>query len=170
MKIRNVVGSVAACMLISILTLANSECNASSDSVQRDQQEQILMAGTVKVGMPSIRNFWEREQLKMILELRDKGVPTITYTENMNGVKIKLCDHSFGYGIPYATQFSNPMKYVNTGTGTTLPQADPNGLFSPASADATWVMCQNIKKDRIDVLYVEPKIVVSPDTLESYVK
>jgi hypothetical protein len=98
--------------------------------------------------------------------LRDQtGLVTYTYLWNeMQGKKVFLCN-SIGYGIPYATQFTNPEKIVerlSQGGYAILPQADPNGLFSPASAEGTWVMCKDPNSDKTRPVYIEPKVIVSP--------
>ena len=133
------------------------------------------MEGTSQVGMPAIKNFRERKLLKDIYELRDQtGLVTYTYVENLvptivPGVTAKggkftfFCD-SFGYPIPYATQFTNPQKPIspnNVGTAT-IAQADPNGLYSPSSADGTWIMCKDENSDKVAPIYSEPKLVGSP--------
>lgn len=137
----------------------------SSDRIQAEQQERILQDGTSAVGMPNIRNFRERRLLKDILELRDQdGLTTYTYTySEVSGKYTFFCD-SIGYGIPYATQFTNPEKIAAWGQGgaAILPQADPNGLFFPAAAEGTWVMCKNHKGAEVAPVYVEPRIIVSP--------
>jgi hypothetical protein len=140
-------------------------CTPSSDEKQRQQQEVLLAEGTAQIGMPAIKNFRERRLLKDILELRDQtGLVTYTYVWNeLNGRLVFLCD-SIGYGIPYATQFTNPEKHYSA--STTLPQADPNGLFSPASAEGTWVMCKDPGGTEVRPVYIEPRIVVSPFKLE----
>lgn len=167
-------------LLISLIGMALSGCDPiegrklSSDEVQRQQQEVLLQEGTSKVGMPNIVNFRERKMLKEILELRDQaGFATYTYVWNeMTGKKIFFC-HSIGYGIPYATQFTSPQKLerqsINWGNGNgygnyvnVMPQADPNGLFSPAAAEGTWVLCKNPKGDDVKPVYIEPRIIVSP--------
>lgn len=146
------------------LTAAKCEGTPSSDDVQERQQEQLLREGTAQTGMPAIHNFRERKMLKDILELRDQtGLATYTYLYNeMQGKLVFFCD-SVGYGIPYATQYTNPEKvgvYSSYGV-LTLPQADPNGLFSPASAEGTWVMCKDPNGKDSRPVYVEPRIVVS---------
>jgi hypothetical protein len=139
----------------------------SSDSIQRQQQERILAEGTAQTGMPSIKNFRERKLLKDIFELRDQsGLATYTYLwSEMQGKKVFFCD-SIGYGIPYATQYTSPQKDIYYGTSSAqhlaMPQADPNGLFSPASAEGTWVMCKNPQGNDVKPVYIEPKIIVSP--------
>ncbi len=101
--------------------------------------------------------------MKDILELRDQAdLCTYTYLFNeMNG-KLVFLGETVGFGLPYATQFTNPQKVEWTANRgyRTLPQADPNGLFSPASADGTWVLMKNPNGN--DVKPVEPRIIVSP--------
>lgn len=148
-----------------------NEGNSQSDLQQRAAQEVILQEATAATGMPAIKNFRERKLLKDILELRDQaGLTTYTYVwAEMKGSLVYLCD-SIGYGIPYATEFTNPQKTVEgrtTGEFTAIPQADPNGLFSPPGAEGTWVMCKDPHGDAVKPLYIEPRIVVSPFRLRA---
>lgn len=159
--------------LLSVLALAtpDNSCEedaSNSDTIQRKQQETLLAEGTSQTGMPAIKNFRERKLLKDILELRDQdGLTTYTYTYNeMTGRLVFFCD-SIGYGIPYATEYTNPSKpEYHTGQGGggnfVMPQADPNGLFAPSSAEGTWVMCKNPNGNDVRPVYVEPRVVVSP--------
>lgn len=156
-------------MLAMFLVLTGADdCGGppNSDTVQRQQQERILAEGTAQVGMPSIKNFRERKLLKDIIELRDQsGLVTYTYLVNeMTGKVGDLLCESVGYGIPASMQFTNPDKIVHEGTnyGLTLPQADPNGLFSPSSAEGTWVMCKDPNGDDVKPVYSEPRLIVSP--------
>lgn len=139
----------------------------SSDTVQRKAQEALSAQSNSAVGMPAIVNFQEKRVLKDILELRDKAVVTTTYIMDMNAGLHKLCD-SIGYGMPAATQYTNPQRIINAygNSYVTLPQADPNGLFSPASAEGTYVMCKNPHGTDIGTVYSEPRIIVSPFPLE----
>lgn len=156
----------------SSILLTLSACgSATSDSTEREAQaqEQLSATAVASVGMPAITNFQEKRMMKMVLELRDTALATITYTQDMNGNLHKLCD-SIGYGLPYATQFTNPQKiaYASSQVGVaTLPQADPNGLYSPASADGTWIMCVNPATKKATPLYVEPHVIVSTYELSS---
>jgi hypothetical protein len=159
--------------LIPVAILGFTACDgerrtSSSDQRQSAEQERILQEGTSQVGMPAITNFFERKQLKAIYELRDQaGLSTYTYLVSEMNAELKFFCNSIGYGIPYATQFTNPEK-INTdwnqrGFGmVALPQADPNGLFSPASADGTWVLCKDPNGPEVKPVFIEPRIVVSP--------
>lgn len=148
---------------IAVLGLSLTGCiQESSDSAQRTQQERILREGTAQTGMPAIKNFRERKLLKQIIEMRDQdGLVTYTYTvPEATGKPVFLCN-SIGYGLPAATQYTNPEKYDHN--GATLPQADPNGLFSPSSAEGTWVLCTDPSgSGKTRPVYVEPRIIVSP--------
>jgi hypothetical protein len=151
--------------VVAAVAVVLAGCEENSDQIQRRQQEQISMQATQSVGMPAIVNFAEKRMMKDILELRDQNKATTTYIVDMNGKLHKICT-SVGYGLPYATQYTNPMR-VTTGAAV-LPQADPNGLFSPSNAEGTWVLCVNPKTGKPEPIYVEPRIVVSPFALDQH--
>lgn len=154
--------------ILTALILVLAACDEgppTSDQIANKQQELLSKQSVQEVGLPNIVNFQEKKNLKMILEKRDLAkLTTFTYLVDLNGHMHLLCA-SIGYGTPYSTQFTNPMKagYYGQGGITALPQADPNGLFSPASAEGTWVMCQNPNnKADVQPVYVEPRIITSP--------
>jgi len=149
--------------LVAVATLLTAcDQRESSTQIERRKQEEMTLQAVTQVGMPSIVNFAEKRMFKDILELRDKNVPTTTYLVGMNNQLTKVCD-SIGYGLPYATQYTNPQRvYSDTHGYGTLPQADPNGLYSPASADGTWVLCVDHKDGKAKPVYIEPRILVSP--------
>ena len=153
-------------LTLTVLLTACPPAPQSSDEVQRVQQEKILQEGTAQVGMPAIKNFRERKLVKDILELRDnEGFVTYSYVWSDFQGKAVYLGESFGYPVPYATQFTNPEKiaYYSTNIGViALPQADPNGLFSPASAEGTWVMLKNPNGEKASPIYVEPRVICSP--------
>lgn len=158
-------------VMLFVIACGDKERGSSSDEQQRAQQERILQEGNAQVGMPAITNFFERKQLKAIYELRDQAdLTTYTYQVSMDGKLVFFCD-SIGYGIPYATQFTNPQKidtYLNQRgfAAAAVPQADPNGLFSPASADGTWVLCKDPNGTEVKPVFVEPRLVVAPFRME----
>lgn len=168
-------------VVVALSTFLLAGCSQSSDDVQREQQERILKEATSQVGMPAVKNFREKKLLKDIYELRDQnGLVTFTYLENQIstvvpgrtalGGKLTYLGETIGYGIPYAIQFTNPQKIERLSGGGSgyhvLPQADPNGLFSPASAEGTWVLLKNPKGKEVQPVYIEPRIVVSPFKFE----
>jgi hypothetical protein len=114
--------------------------------------------------MPTVKNFRQRKMMKMIIEMCDQEVLTYTYTLSERNGKLRWLGETIGYPIPYSTQFTNPQKVerITTGAWMNLPQADPNGLFSPASSEGTWIMMKDPKSDKTGPVYVEPKVFCSP--------
>ena len=152
------------------LLSSNSGCDDSknSDTIQRKQQEVILSDATSAVGMPATPNHRERRILKDIIELRDQeGLITYTYVFSEITGKYTFIGETIGYGIPYATQFTNPMKVITDNDGSyvgqspvTIPQADPNALFSPSAAEGTWIMMYDPAKKKASPQYIESRISV----------
>jgi hypothetical protein len=157
-----------------LILIVLSSCGTKNDSnkVLSEKQEQIMQEANRQVGMPAIKNFQERKLFKSILELRDQeNLICYAYLWNEFNGKLVFIGKCIGYGLPYATQYTNPMiaslmnKNDDLPAGTTLPQADPNGLFMPQSAEATWVMLVD-KTGTPHPVYVEPKIIISPFELD----
>jgi hypothetical protein len=162
---------IALILIGAVMTMGNSGCDSTptSDTRQQQQQEVILGELTSAVGMPAIKNGRERRIMKDILELRDQaGYVTYAYAfSEMQGKYIYL-GKSIGYPFPYATQFTNPEKIVDGAAGVAshydfmaIPQADPNGLFTPATAEGTWVMLINDQGDAVPC-YFENRIACTP--------
>ena len=138
-------------------------CEKTSDDIQREQQEKILMDGTSQMGMPAVKNFREKKLLKDIIELRDQaGLVTYSYFFSDYNGKFVFIGETIGYPIPYATQYTNPQKIAWTSGSHShvIPQADPNGLFSPASAEGTWVLMFNPQTKRAEPQYIEHRVEV----------
>jgi hypothetical protein len=151
-----------ATAIASTFVLSACDVKETSTQIERKKQEELSLRGVESVGMPAIVNFAEKRMMKDIIELRDQNVATYVYITDMNGRLHKICN-AVGYGLPYATQYTNPMRISGDGHGyVTLPQADPNGLYSPASADGTWVLCVDTKSGKPKPVYIEPRVIVSP--------
>ena len=157
--------------LILFFCFTSESCNTPTSAEKEHQaQEQILNDIQSSVGMPAIKNFREKRLLKMIFELRDQST-YVTYSylfSNYSGKYIYI-GQTIGYPIPYATQYTNPQQMVGryTSAVTTIGQADPNGLFSPASAAGTWVMVVNPQGKAVPA-YFEPDVVCLPYKLPAY--
>lgn len=160
-------------LLLCTIALSVSACGErqNSDSMLAQKQEQAMLDANSQIGMPAIKNFQERKLMKMIFELRDQAnVINYAYLFSEMTGKLVFLGKCLGYGLPYATQFTNPQKpdynSNNSGGNITLPQADPNGLFMPSSANGTWVMLINPKTNQAQPVFVEPNVIVSPFPLE----
>jgi hypothetical protein len=165
-------------LLLAAMAQGNQSCDPqpTNNDIQRQNQERMLRDGIKTVGMPSIHNWRELRLAKDIYELRDQAdLVTWTYIHNaMTGAPVLICK-SIGFPLPYATQYSAsesmqsyyvPQQDTSDRYGVTrLPQPEPNGLFVPASAEGTWVMCVSKKTGQPIPRYVEDRVDVSMEEL-----
>lgn len=146
-----------------ILLAANTGCEQSVDSQQSEQQEKMLQDQQSQVGLPDIHEWTEKKMMKEILELRDNSkLITYAYLQNING-KLLYLGQCVGFGLPYSTQYTNPERYAYN--GVSLPQADPNGLFSAQGVSATWIQYFNSDTGKREVIYCEPNVVITQSKL-----
>lgn len=170
---------IISAALISAAAISLAACGRGTSADDRNtlRQEKALQQASVTVGIANITNFTEKGLANKILELRDQpNLATFTYVQGIDGT-LKCLGHSIGFGLPYSAQTTSPQKLVaeyahypdgttsSAATIQTMPQPEPNGLFMPDSADGTWVILVNEADGKPFVLYVEPKITVSPVAL-----
>ncbi len=164
---------VIGCMLIVSILLSscgNNTTPANRADKERQQEMEIVVEQAEKmVGVPNIKNFTEMKMRKFTYELCDNPkLKTYTYLMDQNGHLHFLCN-SIGHGVPYSSRMNNPDKIVNgclnNNSGhcepEVLPQAEPNGLFEPMFADATWVLAVDEESGLISPMLVEFPIIVS---------
>ena len=77
----------------------------------------------------------------------------------IDGKIIEICS-SIGYPIPYSTQLTNPLQYTGP-NGAVVGNPEPNGLYSPDSAEGTIVNCVN-PDGSVTPTYWEPRIFTLP--------
>lgn len=158
---------VALLCIMSFFIFQSDSCDTpSADRQEQIRQEQSQKQAIAQTGEPSIINFTERKRVRENYEKRDDpNLICYAYLYSEQTGRYTFFGKCLGYGIPYAVQYSNPEKWVD-GTAQyshLLPQSEPNGLFSPASADGTWLLMINPDKPTdIKSVYVEPKVIVSP--------
>jgi len=108
----------------------------------------------------------EQEQADYLIyaELRDQNISTYTYCYSEYQGKFRFVGNSIGFGIPYALQFTNPQKIERSSSVgyAILPNADPNGLYSPSSAEGTFILLKNPNGDEVKPVYFEPRMTVTP--------
>lgn len=157
---------VVVMLLAAFALIAGCSTINSTDRAEQAKQERLSAEASKQVSIPNIINFREKKLMKTILELRDQeGLVTYTYIFNELKGQLIYLGESVGYGLPYATQFVNPQKldraYVG-GEWHVLPQADPNGVFIPESAEGTWILLKDPESDEVAPVYIEPRIITSP--------
>jgi hypothetical protein len=142
--------------------------NPSSQQREQHAQEQTQKESIAQSGSPAIKNFREKKLYKDIYELRDQdGLATYTYIVAQQTGKLIFVGESVGFPIPYATQYNNPAQ-LKRGINeyTAYPQAEPNGLYTPAGAEGTWIMMLDKKTQKARPVYFEERVICSPFPLE----
>jgi hypothetical protein len=146
----------------------------TANDTQREQQSSINNEGAHEVGMPAIKNFRDMRGLKYWYERRDQAnLLTYSYTKNLEGRWVYFCD-SIGYPIPGGTQYSAPQamqrysvrdsRYSETSINgwnwgvAALPQAEPNGIYPPSTAEGTGIICINPNNNKAEAVYAEDKV------------
>jgi hypothetical protein len=155
-------------IIASFLLIISCSTQPTADQVQVQQQEKILQEGTRELGMPAIKNFQEKKTLKWIYELRDDAkILNYAYCFSEVTGKFSYIGKCIGFPIPYCTQYTTPQRPAHAFEtheqgNIVIPNADPNGLFSPSSADGTWILLVNPKTGEPKPMYMEPKVTVVP--------
>lgn len=149
-------------ILLVALACTASDCEDKTDVKHERETNELMAEADRQIGLPKIHNFNERKLATLIMEMRDsENLPTFAYFYNERTGTLTFFHRTIGFGLPYGTQVTNPQKWV--GNGAVLPQPEPNGLFMPESAEATWLMIATPKGPR--PIYVEPRVIVSPVAL-----
>ena len=135
----------------------NSATRSESKSVAQ-QQDQYL------IGQPIPRMDWSLER-QLIIDLyliRNDKLATHAVWRSDYGLIEGDCP-SMGFGLPYDTSLTNPLKATGTSQGgyTSIEQPEPNGIFASKNTAATWVMCVG-DGGAIEPVYIESKVTVYP--------
>lgn len=104
----------------------------------------------------------ERHLISELYKIRNQKVATHAVWRSDYGIVEGDCP-CLGYGLPYDTSLTNPLKsewHSNGGT-VTIEQAEPNGIFASKNTAATWVMCIG-QSGQIEPVYVESKVTIYP--------
>lgn len=142
----------------------------SSTRKESNYQSQLMQQAADEVGMPEITEFYEKKLAKEIFELRDDSeLVCYAYTRSDMTGKYVYLGRCMGYGLPYSTQYTCPETPYWGRSSTdesasyrdySLPQADPNGLYSPEGLSATWLWLIDEKTGEPNVTYIESEITV----------
>lgn len=167
-------------VLLVLMTAILGGCDPlpTANDMQSEQQAALNQEGAREVGMPAIVNFRDQRGVKFWYEKRDQSnLLTYTYTRNLEGKWIWFCD-SIGYPIPGGTQYSAPesmqryrvrdprhaasdLSGWDSGIAR-LPQAEPNGVYPPTTAQGTGIICINPKTNKADAVYAEDNLDTFP--------
>ena len=133
----------------------------------QNQQSQYEKAQPVPVFDWSL----ERHLVIELYKIRNQKAVTHSVWRSDYGMIEGDCP-SYGYGIPYDTSLTNPLRSVDRSNNravndtvdyslTSVEQPEPNGIYASKNTSATWVMCLG-ESGQIEPVYVESKVTVYP--------
>lgn len=133
--------------------------DATDKALANEQQKQYGVA------QPIPRFDWslERDLVRQLYQIRNRSVGTYSVWTDFGKV-VGHCP-SIGYGVPYDTSLTNPLKAVSGHSSlVAIEQAEPNGIFASKNTSATWVFCaiDTGEGPKIAPVYVEQKVAVYP--------
>ncbi len=134
-------------------------CQDASDRKENNDVERQQAVYVESQPTPFFDWSLERHLMTKLYEARNKAAATYSYVVSPYTNRLMWSCSSLGYPIPATTQLTNPMKWA--AQGATLPQAEPNGLYSPPSTSATWVMCLG-PDGNVEPVYMEDNVMAFP--------
>jgi hypothetical protein len=158
-------------LTISVVSLLLSGCVSDANQArinETNQQGSVMLAILNNQPVPDLNGYsFERDIVIQILLARNKStVTTWAYWRAENTGELQEVCRSVGFPIPYSVQLTSPEFLVGS-QGATLPQAEPNALYSPPSAEASWVLCMTDDGKKVYPLYSEPRVISSPRRIKS---
>jgi len=154
-------------LLISLMTMGFASCEdtaATKEAKKVNQQDEQFAKGQP---IPFFNWSLERDLIIQLYHIRNSKVATHAVWRSNYGMIEGDCP-SMGFGIPYDTSLTNPVKSTDQdekGNGssslTTIEQAEPNGIYASKNTSATWVMCIG-NAGIIEPVYIESKVTIYP--------
>ena len=147
--------------VLAIFGLCLVGCDSGRVSEERTvagQQELYLKTQPVPVFDYSL----QRDLLIQFYKASNESISTYTVISDFGRVLWE--GPTMGYGIPANTQLTNPEE-INGYYGVTLPQPEPNGLYSSPSTSGTIVMAV-MKDGSLAPIYAEHNVVTFPFNVE----
>lgn len=152
-------------LILVVVGLVAAQCG--SQGIERQQQEQNQLSLIQNQPVPNLGGYsFERDVVIQTYLARNRTIATYTYTMTEIDAKIIEICASIGYPIPYATQLTNPLQTVYNNSGAIIGNPEPNGLYSPDSAEGTIINCAN-DDGTITPTYWEPRVFALPYRIKS---
>lgn len=149
-------------LLVSLSVLALSACNGQSQDTKDKAQAQAQQSQYAKSQpVPSYNWSLERHMVIELYNARNLRAATHSVWRSDLGTIEGDCS-SIGFGIPYDTSLTNPLKLAgNYRDSSVIEQTEPNGIFASKNTAATWIMCAG-DNGAMEPIYVETKVTVYP--------
>lgn len=146
---------------------------ANSNVIETRQQDAGTIAIVQNQPVPDIGGYsFERQIVIETFIARNNTIATYSYLMTLDGRIIEICP-SIGYPIPYSTQVTSPEKLANNNPqhlpsydASVIPQSEPNGLYAPDNAAATFVQCVNADGS-VSPAYIEQDVMAFPFRIKS---
>ena len=142
-------------------------CSRYDTQTSKDRKAVERQQSQYAIGQPVPAYDWslERHLVTELYNVRNRRVATHAVWRSDYGTVEGDCP-SMGYGLPYDTSLTNPLKMIGGGYsgkyyGVAVEQAEPNGIFASKNTSATWVMCVGAA-GVIEPVYVESKVTIYP--------
>lgn len=119
--------------------ISQSDTNLKEQKITEDNQARLSRLYPI----PQMDTSLERDIVVQLYELRNQARNTHSVILS-DGTATPVWDcPSIGFPIANDVQLTNPEQIAvqNQYGVATLPQAEPNGLYTPASSWGTWVLC-----------------------------
>lgn len=153
MKIREIAILLAVLVLAAVLIAACAPSNSWNAAQEMYKQAKGVQAIIQNQPVLDLGGYsWDRSILNQLAAWRNKPTPTWTYIIEY-GIVIEVCP-SLGFPIPYGTQLTAP-DYNDE------PQPEPDSLYRPDNAEATYVMCVEPDGSLVPT-YHEPRMSTMP--------
>lgn len=158
---KNILLILAAVFLVACENNSKASSNAKDSAAVERQQSQYSTVQPV----PAYDWSLERDLIIQLYNIRNMRALTHSVWRSDRGLVEGDCA-SIGFGLPYDTSLTNPLKVVKRGrlaegSMVTVEQPEPNGIFASKNTSATWVMCAG-ELGQIEPVYVETKVTVYP--------
>jgi hypothetical protein len=145
----------AACDMSTTSTSVKTEQNATNN-----QMDQYLKVQPI----PYFDSSAMRQTLIDILKAQTTPTNTWSVEVALDGTAIYMCP-SIGYPIPATDELTNPQQVSSGGSnssywGTTVAQADPNGVYGGDTA-GTYILCVG-PDGKYTPVYAEPNVMTFP--------
>ena len=151
-----------------VLFTSACELRETEQGAVAEQQKRYEIAQPIPVFSAST----ERDLAIQLYRIRNREVTTHSVLFGNDGRPIFDCP-SYGYGMPYDTSLTNPLKVGWHADGNTrahwvsgvTEQAEPNGLYSSKNTNATWVFCVS-DSGTLAPVYAENLLTVFPSAVK----
>lgn len=148
--------------IIMLSVFAIVGCNEKTQTT-KDKESVLRQQSQYSKSQPIPAYDWslERDLMIQLYNIRNMKALTHSVWRSDRGLIEGDCA-SIGFGIPYDTSLTNPLRMIGNQRGnTSIEQPEPNGVFASKNTAATWVMCAG-STGTIEPVYVETKVTVYP--------